>query len=131
MQQENRNEEQDNIYADLDSSILFHTQQRKKLKSDGCTITQEPLHPKQDSKAVDESYPSSSFHTQSTKSSDLFTSMQQDIERLQKTLNEYQTENEILKQNMGTLYRTAKLELDRKNRRIEELERMVEQQKVD
>jgi predicted RNase H-like nuclease (RuvC/YqgF family) len=43
------------------------------------------------------------------------TKLKQEVEQLQK-------ENELLKRNMGTLYRTARLELDRKDGRILELE---------
>lgn len=42
--------------------------------------------------------------------------------QLKKQIEELQNENGILKRNIGTLYRTAKLELDRKDARIAELE---------
>jgi len=40
------------------------------------------------------------------------------MSKLQAKLDETKKENEILKRNIGTLYRTAKLELERKDARI-------------
>ena len=45
------------------------------------------------------------------------------IHKLQKDIIALQEENNILKRNMGILYRTAKVELERKDSRIMELER--------
>jgi hypothetical protein len=129
-------QEEDDLYADLDATIP-PLQQRKRLKmnEDSNTspsstgLSNPPGEPHVHGLIqMHDSYPYNSFETNdSLNKSDLFTSMQQDIERLEKRVVEYQTENEILKRNMGTLYRTAKLELDRKNRRIEELEKMLDQ----
>ena len=140
MQQEGDNHEEDedvdDMYADLDSSILLQRmqqqqQQRKRMKSDddavGVGTMSNESHPTTlhvKSATQDRLYIPSTTAIKS----DLFTSLQQDIEILQKKLNEYQTENETLKRNMGTLYRTAKAELERKNRRIEELEQLLQRQ---
>jgi ribosomal protein L19E len=45
-----------------------------------------------------------------------------EIEQLREQLQSLKSENFILKQNMGILYRTAKSELDRKDRTILELQ---------
>lgn len=45
-----------------------------------------------------------------------------DIFKLQQQIKQLEAENETLKMNMGILYRTAKSELERKDRRIEELQ---------
>lgn len=42
--------------------------------------------------------------------------------KLQQQIKTLQAENETLKKNMGILYRTAKSELERKDRRIDELQ---------
>lgn len=42
--------------------------------------------------------------------------------KLQQQIKTLQAENEALKKNMGILYRTAKSELERKDRRIDELQ---------
>ncbi len=47
---------------------------------------------------------------------------QQMITKLQIEINKLKQENETLKRNMGILYRTAKLELERKDARILQLE---------
>lgn len=46
----------------------------------------------------------------------------EDIQALSKELTIIKEENGVLKRNMGTLYRTAKVELDRKDDRIRRLE---------
>ena len=46
----------------------------------------------------------------------------QDVSKLQQRIKQLEAENETLKKNMGILYRTAKSELERKDRRLEELE---------
>jgi len=43
------------------------------------------------------------------------------VEKLQKELDELRQENEILKRNMGTLFRTARVEVKRKDAKIESL----------
>lgn len=45
-----------------------------------------------------------------------------EIEQLRQRLQSLKLENDILKQNMGILYRTAKSELDRKDRTILQLQ---------
>jgi hypothetical protein len=45
-----------------------------------------------------------------------------EIKQLRQQLQSLKSENDILKQNMGILYRTAKSELDRKDRTILELQ---------
>lgn len=45
-----------------------------------------------------------------------------EISKLQQQIKTLEDENEILKKNMGILYRTAKTELERKDRRIDELQ---------
>lgn len=50
------------------------------------------------------------------------TSNSPDILKLQQQIKSLQAENETLKKNMGILYRTAKSELERKDRRIDELQ---------
>jgi hypothetical protein len=46
----------------------------------------------------------------------------EDIVNLNKELERFKQENEVLKRNIGTLYRTATKELQRKDDRIAELE---------
>lgn len=53
----------------------------------------------------------------------------EDIRNLKKELERIKKENGVLKQNMGTLYRTAKKELERKDARIVELERELNAQR--
>ena len=45
-----------------------------------------------------------------------------EISKMQQQIKTLQAENETLKKNMGILYRTAKSELERKDRRIEDLQ---------
>eukprot|EP00574_Skeletonema_japonicum_P006857 CAMPEP_0201721352 /NCGR_PEP_ID=MMETSP0593-20130828/6042_1 /ASSEMBLY_ACC=CAM_ASM_000672 /TAXON_ID=267983 /ORGANISM="Skeletonema japonicum, Strain CCMP2506" /LENGTH=95 /DNA_ID=CAMNT_0048212151 /DNA_START=50 /DNA_END=337 /DNA_ORIENTATION=+ len=45
-----------------------------------------------------------------------------EILKLQQQIKTLKAENETLKKNMGILYRTAKSELERKDRRIDELQ---------
>ena len=45
-----------------------------------------------------------------------------EIAKLQQQIKTLEAENETLKKNMGILYRTAKSELERKDRRIDELQ---------
>ena len=45
---------------------------------------------------------------------------------LQKELQKAKDENEVLKRNMGTLFRTARAELRRKDQRIAELEEQLQ-----
>ena len=45
-----------------------------------------------------------------------------DITKLQEQITKLEAENATLKKNMGILYRTAKSELERKDRRMEELQ---------
>ena len=45
-----------------------------------------------------------------------------EIVKLQQQIKALEAENETLKKNMGILYRTAKSELERKDRRIDELQ---------
>ena len=45
-----------------------------------------------------------------------------EIAKLQQQIKALEAENETLKKNMGILYRTAKSELERKDRRIDELQ---------
>ena len=45
-----------------------------------------------------------------------------DISKLQEQIKRLEAENEDLKKNMSILYRTAKSELERKDRRIDELQ---------
>mmetsp|Transcript_2986 Transcript_2986/g.4351 ORF Transcript_2986/g.4351 Transcript_2986/m.4351 type:complete len:96 (-) Transcript_2986:358-645(-) len=45
-----------------------------------------------------------------------------DISKLQEQIKRLEAENKDLKKNMGILYRTAKSELERKDRRIDELQ---------
>jgi septal ring factor EnvC (AmiA/AmiB activator) len=45
-----------------------------------------------------------------------------EISNLQQQIKNLEAENETLKKNIGILYRTAKSELERKDRRIEELQ---------
>lgn len=60
----------------------------------------------------------------SSSSTQALTMTELDIEqlRLRQQLQSLKAENDILKQNMGILYRTAKAELDRKDRTILELQ---------
>ncbi|KAL7453076.1 hypothetical protein ACHAWC_004764 [Mediolabrus comicus] len=49
-------------------------------------------------------------------------SLSPETSQLQQQIKSLQAENEALKKNMGILYRTAKSELERKDRRIDELQ---------
>jgi chromosome segregation ATPase len=49
-------------------------------------------------------------------------SLSPETSQLQQQIKTLQAENEALKKNMGILYRTAKSELERKDRRIDELQ---------
>jgi len=48
------------------------------------------------------------------------------VERLEQQLEGTQKENEILRRNIGILYRTAKSEIERKDREIESLMKELE-----
>eukprot|EP00541_Cyclophora_tenuis_P002016 CAMPEP_0116561128 /NCGR_PEP_ID=MMETSP0397-20121206/11399_1 /TAXON_ID=216820 /ORGANISM="Cyclophora tenuis, Strain ECT3854" /LENGTH=116 /DNA_ID=CAMNT_0004087213 /DNA_START=175 /DNA_END=525 /DNA_ORIENTATION=+ len=50
--------------------------------------------------------------------------LQDEVRLLRNQVSSLQQENEVLKRNMGTLFRTARAEIRRKDLRIEELERM-------
>mmetsp|Transcript_717 Transcript_717/g.1190 ORF Transcript_717/g.1190 Transcript_717/m.1190 type:complete len:92 (-) Transcript_717:155-430(-) len=52
-----------------------------------------------------------------------------EIVKLQQQIKTLEAENETLKKNMGILYRTAKSELDRKDRRIDELQNDLDAQR--
>lgn len=138
---EDGDDEVDDMYADLDASILLLRQQKqqlvKKVKNEDMT---KDINLSQVSNHDKTYYPSTNTYpypylndpslTTATASttihqSDLFRSMQHEIEQLQRKLNDCQKETDNLKRNMGTLYRTAKSELERKNRRIEELEQQI------
>ena len=47
---------------------------------------------------------------------------QPEMAQLQRQVQALKNENEVLKRNIGILYRTAKSELDRKDRRLDELQ---------
>ena len=52
-----------------------------------------------------------------------------EIVKLQQQIKTLEAENETLKKNMGILYRTAKSELERKDRRIDELQNDLDAQR--
>lgn len=63
--------------------------------------------------------PSSSHHPKS---------LTDQVQELQATVERLQAENETLKRNMGTLFRTATAELARKDRQLLEARQQLEQQ---
>jgi len=61
------------------------------------------------------------------KSSASISSLEKKLEKLQKRLLEVTKENEALKRNMGTLYRTAQSELRRKDNEILSLQQQLDE----
>ena len=57
-------------------------------------------------------------------------SFSQQVQELQQRVQMLEQENETLKRNIGTLYRTAKRELSRKDQHIQRLESELDQTKV-
>jgi predicted RNase H-like nuclease (RuvC/YqgF family) len=51
--------------------------------------------------------------------------LQQEVEKLQHELQHLRQENLILKRNMGTLFRTARAEVDRKNTELQALHQQI------
>ena len=57
-------------------------------------------------------------------------SLTDQVDELQKTVDRLQAENETLRRNMGTLFRTATAELARKDRQLQEARQQQQQQHV-
>jgi len=69
--------------------------------------------------------PTSMCRTSSNQDRETISKQNHEIQALKVELNKTLKENETLKRNIGTLYRTAKNELDRKDARILDLERKL------
>ena len=93
----------DDLYGDLDEEMNHQNSSNTNIRNDASASSAN-------SEAAKNSYPCSN---------DAILSLEKKIKRLE-------GENETLKRNMGTLYRTAKLELDRKDAMIADLERQLQ-----
>ena len=107
---ENGDDENDDLYGDLKDEMTTPT-------ASTVTTTMTQQHPPPKQRLIPLKPPSVSLpiDVQKEQEEKITMKFKQEIESLK-------NENEVLKRNIGTLYRTAKLELERKDARISELE---------
>mmetsp|Transcript_17517 Transcript_17517/g.36763 ORF Transcript_17517/g.36763 Transcript_17517/m.36763 type:complete len:122 (+) Transcript_17517:84-449(+) len=106
----------DDLYGDLDGILAkpssFSPVLREKVSPSGTT-------PISFSQSTDNTKPST---PRLSSSNPAFLVPQSEVNEMQQQMMTLKEENEILKKNMGILYRTAKSELERKDRAIERLQ---------
>ena len=95
----------DDLYGDLDEEMNHQNPSKTNIRNNTSATSNSK------SEAVKKSNHGSNDNT---------------ISLLEKKIKRLEGENESLKRNMGTLYRTAKLELDRKDAMIADLERQLQ-----
>ena len=112
----------DDLYGDLDGTVAIPTTLSTKRQRFSTNETPTATD------APNSTSPYNSNATTSSKSALLVP--QSELHQLQQQINTLRAENEVLKKNMGILYRTAKSELDRKDRTIDRLQNELDGQRM-